>query len=78
MDLAKVLYQLRQDLVNIDAAILSLERLQHTGRRRGRPPGALARALESASGAETAEGSLQHNSSKPRARRPKDSLDHQV
>ena len=42
MDLSKVLAQLREELANIDAAILSLERLQTEGRRRGRPPKALA------------------------------------
>ena len=42
MDLTKVLAQLREELDNLDAAILSLERLQHEGRRRGRPPKALA------------------------------------
>ena len=41
MDLTKVLAQLREELANLDAAILSLERLQHEGRRRGRPPKAL-------------------------------------
>lgn len=39
MELAKVLAQLREELANLDAAILSLERLQTGGRRRGRPPG---------------------------------------
>ena len=44
MDLAKVLAQLRDELANLDAAILSLERLQQVGapRRRGRPPKALS------------------------------------
>ncbi len=42
MDLSKVLAQLREELANLDAAILSLERLQQEGRRRGRPPKALA------------------------------------
>lgn len=42
MDLSKVLAQLRQELSNLDAAILSLERLQQEGRRRGRPPKALS------------------------------------
>jgi hypothetical protein len=43
MDLNKVLAQLRQELENLDTAILSLERLQHEGhRRRGRPPKALS------------------------------------
>ena len=39
MDLEKVLAQLRSELENLDAAIVSLERLQQTERRRGRPPG---------------------------------------
>lgn len=43
MDLMKVLAQLRAELANLDAAIASLERLQHEGRRRGRPPKALTR-----------------------------------
>ena len=39
MDLAKVLVELRAELENLDAAILSLERLKQEGqRRRGRPP----------------------------------------
>ena len=38
MDLDKVLAQLREELENLDAAILSLERLQQPGPRRGRPP----------------------------------------
>ena len=42
MDLGKVLHELRQELENLDAAIVSLERLQLTGRRRGRPPRWLA------------------------------------
>jgi hypothetical protein len=42
MDLNKVLAQLHEELENLDAAILSLERLQHEGRRRGRPPKALS------------------------------------
>jgi len=42
MDLAKVLAQLRGELANLDAAIESLERLQQTERRRGRPPSWLA------------------------------------
>jgi hypothetical protein len=37
MDLTKVLAQLRQELDHIDAAILSLERLQAKETRRGRP-----------------------------------------
>jgi hypothetical protein len=42
MDLSKVLTQLRAELENLDAAILSLERLQQEGRRRGRPPKVLS------------------------------------
>jgi len=42
MDLEKVLAQLREELNNIDTAIVSLERLQREGRRRGRPPKAIA------------------------------------
>jgi len=38
MDLTKVLAQLRQELDHLDAAILSLERLQAREARRGRPP----------------------------------------
>jgi hypothetical protein len=41
MNLSKVLADLRAELENLDAAILSLERLQQEGRRRGRPPKAL-------------------------------------
>jgi hypothetical protein len=42
MDLAKVIRQLHEELDNLDAAILSLEKLQETSRRRGRPPAWLA------------------------------------
>jgi hypothetical protein len=42
MDLTKVLEQLRRELVHLDAAILSLERLQAKVTRRGRPPRVLA------------------------------------
>jgi len=38
MDLEKVLAQLRGELENVDAAILSLERLKQVTHRRGRPP----------------------------------------
>ena len=38
MDLSKVLEQLRRELVHLDAAIASLERLQEKAVRRGRPP----------------------------------------
>lgn len=48
MDLTKVLAQLHAELAHLDAAIESLERLQTEGRRRGRPPKALA-ALKRAS-----------------------------
>ena len=42
MDLSKVLEQLRRELVHLDAAIDSLERLQAKVERRGRPPRVLA------------------------------------
>lgn len=42
MDLVKVLAQLHAELENLEAAIVSLERLQQEGRRRGRPPKLLA------------------------------------
>ncbi len=42
MDLAKVLQELHEELENLNAAILSLERLEESGRRRGRPPALLA------------------------------------
>ena len=48
MDLDKTLSDLREELRNIDAAILSLERLQQEGRRRGRPPKVLAEIRNSA------------------------------
>ena len=35
MDLAKVLHQLHEELENLNAAILSLERLQETNKNRG-------------------------------------------
>jgi hypothetical protein len=38
MDLAKVLLQLHEELTNLDAAIMSLERLQEGAKKRGRPP----------------------------------------
>ena len=47
MDLAKVLSQLREELENLDAAIVSLERLQQEGRRRGRPLELLSDAKKS-------------------------------
>jgi hypothetical protein len=42
MDLTKVLVELRQELVNLEAAILSLERLKAEGRPRRRPLKVLA------------------------------------
>lgn len=48
MDLSKVLAQLREELANLDAAILSLERLQQEGPRRGRPPKALSQFSKTA------------------------------
>ena len=43
MDITKVVAELRQELANLDAAILTLERLQQVGpRRRGRPPKSMA------------------------------------
>ena len=42
MNLSKVLEQLRRELVHLDAAIVSLERLQAKVGRRGRPPRVLA------------------------------------
>jgi len=48
MDLSKVLAQLREELNNLDAAILSLERLKHEERRPGRPPKALTQITKTA------------------------------
>jgi hypothetical protein len=48
MDLSKVLAQLREELENLDAAILSLERLQQDGPRRGRPPKVLSNLSKAA------------------------------
>jgi hypothetical protein len=42
MDLTKVLQQLHEELQNLNAAIVSLERLQEGTRRRGRPAEMLA------------------------------------
>jgi hypothetical protein len=42
MDLSKVLEQLRRELVHLDAAIVSLERLRAKDSRRGHPPKLLA------------------------------------
>jgi hypothetical protein len=44
MDLDKVLAQLRAELENLEAAIVSLELLQTESPRRGRPPKLLAAA----------------------------------
>jgi hypothetical protein len=38
MDITKVLEELRRELEHLDAAILSLERLQEKATKRGRPP----------------------------------------
>ena len=43
MDLEKVIAQLRAELVNLDAAIKSLEHHPQGKRRRGRPPAWLTR-----------------------------------
>jgi len=49
MDLARVLRQLHEELQNLDAAILSLERLEASGRRnRGSTPAMLAELKASA------------------------------
>ena len=50
MDLARVLQELHEELANLNAAILSLERLQESGRRRGRPPALLAELKSAAKG----------------------------
>jgi hypothetical protein len=52
MDLRRVLAQLREELENLDAAILSLERLQQASPRRGRPPKALSQLSKTASAAQ--------------------------
>jgi hypothetical protein len=44
MDLAKVLAHLHAELNDLDAAIASLQRLQHGDRRRGRPLFALQKS----------------------------------
>ena len=38
MDITRVLEELRRELQYLDAAILSLERIQQRSSRRGRPP----------------------------------------
>ena len=57
MDLDKVLAQLRAELQNLDAAIVSLEGLQSEGPRRGRPPKVLATARKTGSLAANKAGS---------------------
>jgi uncharacterized membrane protein YccC len=57
MDLKKVLAQLREELQNLDAAILSLERLQQEGPRRGRPPKILSNLSKAARAARNANAS---------------------
>ena len=52
MDFTAILAQLRQELENLDAAILSLERLQANSVRRGRPPKVLAEIRQSRSTAQ--------------------------
>jgi hypothetical protein len=42
MDIGKVIAQLHEELAHLDAAILSLERLQQGARHRGRRPSWLA------------------------------------
>jgi hypothetical protein len=54
MDLSKVLAELRAELENLDAAILSLERLQQESRRRGRPPKVLAEVTKASRAARNA------------------------
>jgi len=56
MDLTKVLAQLHLELANLDSAIASLERLHKEGRRRGRPPKALAALKQSLKSEETPRG----------------------
>ena len=46
MDLSKLLKQLHMELAHLDAAILSLERLQSEGKRRGRPSRAASEVRE--------------------------------
>ena len=62
MDLSKVLTELRAELANLDAAILSLERLKQEGPpRRGRPPKALAEANKAARAARQGSDESQEN-----------------
>jgi hypothetical protein len=51
MDLAKVLQQLHEELANLNAAISSLERLQETGKHRGKEAEWLGEIALSAPGA---------------------------
>lgn len=55
MDLNKVLAELRLELERLDAAILSMERLSVTGKRRGRPPKLLSE-LKASKTADAPEG----------------------
>lgn len=48
MDIRKILAELRQELTEVSAAILSLEQLARGGRRRGRPPSWIAEARKKA------------------------------
>ena len=48
MDLQRLLRDLRRELENLDAAIASLERLNASGKRRGRPPSVLTEAQKAA------------------------------
>lgn len=60
MDLAKVLLELKKELANLDAAIVSLERLQMTTRRRAAGPrgeGDTSRPSPEAESAEAADSS---------------------
>jgi hypothetical protein len=63
MDLGKVLTQLREELANLDAAILSLERVQQEGRRGGRPQ----KAPSEASRASRATDKTEADPDEPRA-----------
>ena len=51
-----MLAQLRAELENLDAAIVSLERLQTEGPRRGRPPKVLAATRKTSSDLRTVGG----------------------
>jgi hypothetical protein len=55
MDLYKVLAQLHEELDRLNAAILSLERLQQEGRRRGRPPKVISELTKASQAARKAE-----------------------